>query len=76
MLSTPLVRSLCSLCPSAFSVDKFKIGVGCRPPGGNVRYSALEAGYACFGVPATQSAIADATARRSVATFCANLSMD
>ena len=35
--------------------------VGCRPPGGNVRYSALEAEH----VP--KSAIADATARRSVA---------
>ena len=35
--------------------------VGCRPPGGNVRYSALEAEHA------PKSAIADATARRSVA---------
>ena len=39
--------------------------VGNRPPGGCVRYSALDSEHACFAVPATQSAIADVAARRS-----------
>ena len=41
--------------------------VGNRPPGDCVRYSTLHSEYACFAALATLSAIADATARRSVA---------
>jgi len=41
--------------------------VGCRPPVGNVRLAALEYVYSLYTVvPRFQSAIADATARRSV----------
>ena len=35
------IAPLCSTWQSVRSVDKFKVEVGCRPPGGNVRYSAL-----------------------------------
>jgi len=43
--------------------------VGCRPPGGIVRYWALEAGYA------SSRLFADATARRSVA-YLSNFLLD
>ena len=48
------------------SVDKFEIVVGCRPPGGNVRHENYMAALTNRIARRLLSAVADATARRSV----------
>ena len=53
---------LCVFAVNALAVKNYHFAkVGCRPPGGNVRYSALEAEHVRSRLSA------DATARRSVA---------